>query len=185
MLQVQVQVQFIDNVAIVLMVQTVQVVQVQVVEKDGRSATATVRRQGRCCACCVAKGGAHDPHGAEVHRGVPKGIKWTRWLTLFTYDGWDARRVSGTGAEHPDDCRDIDGAIHRRVETVTAVGKIEKISEVHQLQFSYQVVDVQLSRNAECLQFRSGQHHREVFTQCCARRPWSSKWYSTLTRSAL
>ena len=31
------------------------------------------------------------------------------------------------------------------------IGKIEKTVEVHQLQFSYQVVDVQLSRNDGCL----------------------------------
>ena len=31
------------------------------------------------------------------------------------------------------------------------IEKIEKIVEVHQLQFSYQVVDVELSRNDECL----------------------------------
>ena len=31
------------------------------------------------------------------------------------------------------------------------IEKIEKTVEVHQLQFSYQVVDVQLSRIDECL----------------------------------
>ena len=39
----------------------------------------------------------------------------------------------------------------RRVETVTTINKIEKNVEVHQLQFSYQVVNVQLSRNDEFL----------------------------------
>ena len=40
------------------------------------------------------------------------------------------------------------------------IEKIEKKIEVHQLQFSYQVVDVQLSRNDECLKFRSEAHDR-------------------------
>ena len=97
---IQVQVQFIDKVAIVLMKQTV-----QVVEKDSRSCTSAVCGQGRCWDCCVAKGDAHDPESQEVHRGVPTEIKWTRCLTFLTYDKWDARCVSGTGAEHPDDCQ--------------------------------------------------------------------------------
>ena len=37
--------------------------------------------------------------------------------------------------------------IQMSVETVPIIEKIEKIVEVHQLQFSYQVVDVQSSRN--------------------------------------
>ena len=40
------------------------------------------------------------------------------------------------------------------------IEKVEKIVEVHQLQFSYQVVDVQLSRNGECLKTRSEAHDR-------------------------
>ena len=47
-----------NKVAIGLVVQTVQVPQVQVVEKDSRSSTGAVCGQGRCCACRVAKGGA-------------------------------------------------------------------------------------------------------------------------------
>ena len=39
-----------------------------------------------------------------------------------------------------------------------SVEKVEKIVEVHQLQFLYQVVDVQLSRTDECLYFRSEAH---------------------------
>ena len=39
------------------------------------------------------------------------------------------------------------------------IEKIEETVEVHQLQLSYQVVDVQLSRNDECLYFRGGEHH--------------------------
>ena len=50
-------------------------------------------------------------------------------------------------AEHPDDCR----------EPVPMVKKIEKI-EVHKLQLSYQMADVQSSRNDERLQLRSGEH---------------------------
>ena len=64
--------------------------------------------------------------------------------------GWDAR-VPGTGAEHPDDCRDRRRSSCRSVETVPTIENIEKIVEVHQLQFSYQVVNVRLSRNDECL----------------------------------
>ena len=41
----------------------------------------------------------------------------------------------GDRAEHPGECR----------ETVPTIEKIEKIVEVHLLQFSYQMVDVQLS----------------------------------------
>ena len=40
--------------------------------------------------------------------------------------------------------------IQMRVETVPIIEKIEKIVEVHQLQFSYQVVDVQSSCNDRC-----------------------------------
>ena len=54
----------------------------------------------------LQRGGAHDPEGAEVHRGLPKDIKWTRLLTFLSYDRWDARCVSGTGAEHPDERRE-------------------------------------------------------------------------------
>ena len=46
------------------------------------------------------------------------------------------------------------------VETVPIIDKVEKIVEVHQLQFSYQVVDVQLSRNEEGPKFRSEAHDR-------------------------
>ena len=46
----------------------------------------------------------------------------------------------------------------RRVERVPTIEKNDINVEVHQLQFSYQVVDVQLSRNDERLQFRSGEH---------------------------
>ena len=47
---------------------------------------------------------------------------------------------TGDCAEHRDDCR----------ETVPMIKKIENI-EVHQLQFSYQMADVQSSRNDERL----------------------------------
>ena len=43
--------------------------------------------------------------------------------------------------ERPDDCR----------ETLPTIEKIEKIVEVHPLQFSFQMVDVQLSRIDELL----------------------------------
>ena len=39
-----------------------------------------------------------------------------------------------------------------------SVEKVEKIVEVHQLQFSYQVVDVQMSRNEEGPKLRSEAH---------------------------
>ena len=45
--------------------------------------------------------------------------------------------------------------IQMRVGTVPIIEKIEKIVEVHQLQFSYHVVDVQSSRNDRCLCVRS------------------------------
>ena len=45
--------------------------------------------------------------------------------------------------------------IQMRVETVPIIEKIEKIVEVHHLQFSYQVVDVQSCRNDRCLCVRS------------------------------
>ena len=35
-----------------------------------------------------------------------KDIKQTRLLTSLTYDRWDVRCVSRTGAEHPDERRD-------------------------------------------------------------------------------
>ena len=41
--------------------------------------------------------------------------------------------------------------IQMSAETLPIIVKVEKIVEVQQLQFSYQVVDVQLSRNDECL----------------------------------
>ena len=41
--------------------------------------------------------------------------------------------------------------VHMSVETVPIIVKVEKIVEVHQLQFLYQVVDVQLTRHDECL----------------------------------
>ena len=45
------------------------------------------------------------------------------------------------------------------------IDKIEKTVEVHQLQFSYQVVDVQLSRNDEMRGFHSDPAHRRK--HCC------------------
>ena len=39
-----------------------------------------------------------------------------------------------------------------------SVEKVEKIVEVYQLQLSYQVLDVQLSRNEDGLKFRSEAH---------------------------
>ena len=60
-----------------------------------------------------------------------------------TRDPWKGRDC----AEHSDDFR----------ESVPTIEKIEKI-EVHQLQFSCQMADVQSSRNDECSQFRSGEH---------------------------
>ena len=41
--------------------------------------------------------------------------------------------------------------IQMSVETVPIIEKVEKIVVVHHLRFSYQVVDVELSRNDECL----------------------------------
>ena len=54
---------------------------------------------------------------------------------FLTHDRWDARRVSGTGAEHSGDCRETAGT-----ETVQTIENIEKAVKVLQLQFSYQVV---------------------------------------------
>ena len=50
--------------------------------------------------------------------------------------------------------------IQMTVDTVPIIEKVEKIVEVHQLQFPYQVVDVLMSRNGEYLSFRSEAHDR-------------------------
>ena len=85
--------------------------------------------------------------------------------------------------------------IQMRVETVP-IEKIEKIVEVQQLQLSYQVVDVQSSRNDRCLcqmsrrlKFMRFQCMDKIFgcavsrDKCerfsYARRPWSFLWYRT------
>ena len=69
---IQVQVQFIDTVAIVLIAQTVQVPQVQVVEKDSCSSTGAVCGQGRCCASCDAKRGAQRSRKFRGSSGCSK-----------------------------------------------------------------------------------------------------------------
>ena len=110
MIQIQIQVQFIDKVVIVFvewmyklikcrsLCKTVEVPQVPFVDMVIVVPAALQRRHPR------------SAENAAVHRGVPKDIKWITWLTFFTYDGWDARKGE-TGAEHPDDCRDIVGAV--------------------------------------------------------------------------
>ena len=60
------------------------------------------------------------------------------------------------GRKNPDDDNEVISRLQQNIQM--NVEKMEN-TEVHQLQFPYQMADELLRRNDDCLKFRSGEHH--------------------------
>ena len=128
MMQIQIQVQFIDKSCD------------RLCGMDGTS-SSSVDRCARplkfrrchlwtwsllCLLCCT--GCAHDPQRVQQFVEETRRHQVDKMVEQFlTHDRWDARCVSGTGAEYSGDCRETVGT--EAVQTIEKIEKIEKTVE--------------------------------------------------------